>query len=84
MDAVTYTQARENFTRTMKKVCDDHAPLMITRKSDPPVVMMSLEDYLSMEETMYLMRSPANAERLHKAISEINAGKNVREHDLLS
>lgn len=84
MDAVTYTQARENFTRTMKKVCDDHAPLMITRKSEPPVVMMSLEDYSAMEETMYLMRSPANSERLSKAIDDINNGQKVREHDLLS
>ena len=84
MDAVTYTQARQNFTGTMKKVCDDHAPLIITRKSEPPVVMMSLEDYNSMEETMYLMRSPENANRLSKAISDINADQKVKSHDLLS
>lgn len=84
MDAITYTQARQNFTSTMKKVCDDHVPLIITRKSEPPVVMMSLEDYNSMEETMYLMRSPENANRLSKAISDINASQKVKTHDLLS
>ena len=84
MDAVTYTQARQNFTETMKKVCDDHAPLMITRKAEPPVVMMSLEDYNSWEETIYLMRSPANAKRLSQAISDINARQKVKAHDLLS
>jgi antitoxin YefM len=84
MDAVTYTQARQNFSATMKKVCDDHAPLIITRQSEPPVVMMSLEDYNAMEETFYLMRSPENAKRLSKAISDIKAGQKVEAHDLLS
>ena len=84
MDAITYTQARENFTGTMKRVCDDHTVLMITRKSEPPVVMMSLEDYNAWQETVYLMRSPENAKRLSKAISDINARKNVKAHDLLS
>lgn len=84
MDAITYTQARQNFTGTMKKVCDDHAPLIITRKSEPPVVMMSLEDYNSWEETIYLMRSSENATRLSKAISDINANRKVEAHDLLS
>jgi antitoxin YefM len=45
MDAITYTQARKNFAETMNKVCDDHAPLIITRQQQPPAVMMSLEDY---------------------------------------
>ncbi len=83
MDAVTYTQARQNFTGTMKKVCDDHAPLIITRKSEPPVVMISLEDYNSMEETLYLLRSPTNAAKLLKAIDDVKKGK-AEAHDLIS
>ncbi len=66
----------------MKKVCDDHAPMIITRQSEPPVVMMSLEDFNAWEETMYLLRSPANATKLLKAIDDVRKGK-VEAHDLI-
>ncbi|RLA41736.1 MAG: type II toxin-antitoxin system prevent-host-death family antitoxin, partial [Gammaproteobacteria bacterium] len=49
MDAISYTAARANLASTMEKVCMDHAPIIITRKSESPVVMMSLEDYQAME-----------------------------------
>ena len=64
MNAITYTAARENLASTMDKVCDDREPVIITRNRDQAVVMVSLEDYKAMEETAYLMRSPANARRL--------------------
>lgn len=75
MDAISYTSARANLARTMEKVCEDHAPVIITRKSESPVVMMSLEDYQAMEETTYLLRSPANARQLLESIAELEAGK---------
>jgi antitoxin YefM len=59
----------------MAHVCNDHAPIIITRKSEAPVVMMSLEDYNAMEETTYLLRSPANARNLLDSIAELEAGK---------
>ena len=71
MDAITYTQARKNFADTMNTVCQDHAPLIITRQNEKPVVMMSLEDYNAIEETVYLLRSPKNAARLAKSLKEI-------------
>lgn len=71
MDAITYTQARKNFTDTMNKVCDNHSPLIITRQNEKPVVMISLEDYNAIEETLYLLRSPKNATRLSKALIDI-------------
>ncbi|MFN9790080.1 MAG: type II toxin-antitoxin system Phd/YefM family antitoxin, partial [Holosporales bacterium] len=67
MNAVTYTQARANFSALMDRVCLDHDPVLITRQKQAPVVMMSLEDYNAIEETLYLMRNPANAARLAKA-----------------
>ena len=80
MDAISYTAARANLARTMAKVCNDHAPVIITRKSESPVVMMSLEDYQAMEETTYLLRSPANAKQLLESIAELDAGNGtVRE-----
>jgi len=63
----------------MDKVCNDHDPVIITRNRDQAVVMMSLEDYSSLEETAYLMRSPANARRLLESIAEIEKGKVVRK-----
>lgn len=74
MDAISYTAARANLASTMEKVCNDHAPVIITRKSESPVVMMSLEDYEAMEETTYLLRSPANARRLLESIAELETG----------
>lgn len=82
MDAISYTSARANLASTMKRVCADHAPVIITRKSESPVVMMSLEDYQAMEETTYLLRSPANARQLLESIAELEAGKGV-ERELI-
>jgi len=82
MDAISYTAARSNLSKTMEKVCMDHAPVIITRKNEAPVVMMSLEDYQAMEETTYLLRSPANARHLLASIAELEAGNGL-EKELL-
>ncbi len=82
MDAMSYTSARKNLAQTMERVCEDHAPVVITRKGEGAVVMMSLEDYQSLEETAYLLRSPKNAQRLLKAISELEGGGGT-ERELL-
>jgi antitoxin YefM len=74
MNAVTYSQARSNLANTMDKVCDDHSPIIITRKSQRSVVMISLEDYQALEETAYLLRSPKNARRLLESIVEPESG----------
>ena len=74
MDAISYTAARTNLAKTMEKVCNDHDKVIITREEDPPVVMLSLEDYQSMEETAYLVRSHANARLLLESIAELEAG----------
>lgn len=81
MDTITYTSARGNLAKTMKKVCEDHSPVVITRKSEKPVVMMSLEDYQALEETAYLLRSPENARRLLESIAQLESG-NGFEKDL--
>ena len=75
MDTITYTAARGNLAKTMEKVCDDHSPVIITRKTAQPVVMMSLEDFEALEETAYLLRSPKNARRLLESVAELEAGK---------
>jgi antitoxin YefM len=82
MNALTYTSLRGNLAKTMKKVCEDHDPVLITRKKSEAIVMLSLEDFESMCETSYLLQSPKNAERLLASIEELNAGKGV-ERELL-
>lgn len=75
MDAITYTTARANLANTMDRVCNDHEALIITRNGEQSVVMLSLEDYKGLEETAYLLRTPANARRLLGAMAQLNAGK---------
>lgn len=82
MDAITYTSARANLAKTMDRVCNDHEPLIITRSGEQSVVMLALDDFKSLEETAYLLRSPANARRLLTAVQELEAGKGkVRKLD---
>ena len=77
MTAISYPAARENLAATMDKVCDDHAPIVITRNREQAVVMMSLADYEALEETAYLLKSPKNAKRIMSAIAQLDAGKGV-------
>lgn len=78
MDTITYSSARSNLAKTMKKICDDHSPVIITQETESPVVMMSLEDYQALEETAYLLRSPKNARRLLESISQLEMGRTRR------
>ena len=75
MDAITYSAARANLASTMDRVCNDHEALIITRSGEQSVVMLSLEDFTSLEETAYLLRSPANARRLLSAVDLLASGK---------
>ena len=74
MATITYSEARSKLAETMEKVCDDHAPIIITRKNSRSVVMISLDDYEALEETSFLLRSPKNARRLLESIAELESG----------
>ena len=82
MKAISYTAARQNLAKTMENVCKDHAPVIVTRKSTDSVVIMSLEDYESLAETAYLLRSPKNTKRLIESIVQLEDGKGS-ERELL-
>jgi antitoxin YefM len=75
MKAITYTAVRETLADTMQRVCEDHDPVVITRRRDQAVVMIALADYEALEETAYLLRSPKNARRLRSAIEQLRAGR---------
>jgi antitoxin YefM len=82
MDSITYTAARAGLAKTMNHVCESHDPVIITRSGQESVVMLSLEDYKSLEETAYLLRSPKNARRLLESISQLESGRGA-ERDLI-
>ena len=77
MHAITYTTVRANLASVMDRVCNDHEALIITRNGEQAVVMLSLEDYKALEETSYLLRTPANARRLLAAVTQLAANNGV-------
>lgn len=77
MRTLSSTELRQNLSSVMDQVNDDHEPVIVTRAKGKPVVMVSLEDWASMDETTYLLASPANKAALLEAIAEVNQGKVV-------
>jgi len=75
MNAMSVTELRKNLAAAIDRVTADHDYTIITREGGKPAaVLMSLEDFASLQETEYLLRSPANAARLREAIAELDAG----------
>ncbi|WP_410498435.1 type II toxin-antitoxin system Phd/YefM family antitoxin [Chitinibacter sp. S2-10] len=77
MQALTYSYTRANLAEVMRKVNEDHAPVIVTTQRGEPVVIMALSDYEALEETAYLTRSPANAKALDESIAQIRQGRTV-------
>ncbi|MDA3851695.1 MAG: type II toxin-antitoxin system prevent-host-death family antitoxin [Spirochaetaceae bacterium] len=75
MEAVNYTDLRQHLKSHMDKVYQDHEPLIITRKDNQNVVLISLEDYNSLTETQYLLSSENNAKRLLRSLNDARNGK---------
>jgi len=74
MAHVSYSQLRKNLASYMEAVCDDHAPLFVTRQNARSVVLMSEDDYEGLIETVHLLKSPANAARLLRSIKDADEG----------
>ncbi len=75
MDTLNYTNVRADLARTMDRVNDDRTPIVITRQRGRSAVLMSLEDYNSLTETMHLLRSPRNTARLAESMAQANKGR---------
>jgi antitoxin YefM len=75
MSHVSYSELRSNLASCMEKVCDDRAPLVVTRQNARSVVIMSEQDYDGLMETVHLLKSPANAARLLRSIKDADRGK---------
>ncbi|RXK34077.1 prevent-host-death family protein [Arsenophonus endosymbiont of Bemisia tabaci Asia II 3] len=77
MKTVNYTEARQNLTSIMNDTIDDRVPVLITRQKGVPCVLLSLDEFQSLEETAHLLRSPVNARHLLDSIDELNSGKTI-------
>ena len=81
MQAILYTEARNNFKTIIGKVCDDYDAFIISTKDKKTAVLMSYEEYSAMKETMYLLSSKTNRDRLNDAVDQID-NLNFTKHDL--
>jgi antitoxin YefM len=79
--SITASEARKNLFPLIEKVNDDRAPIHITSRNGN-AVLISEEDFTSWQETIYLLRSPANARRLAESIAEAEAGR-AEVHELI-
>jgi antitoxin YefM len=79
MDAVSYSDLRQNLKRYLDKVYSDNDPMIITRKNNENLVLLSVEEYNSLVETNYLMGNEANAKHLLKSIRQERTGKAIKK-----
>jgi antitoxin YefM len=82
MRSTSLSDFRRNLATWLTRVGEDHDALRITRRSKPAVVLMSLEDFASYEETRYLLSNPHNAESLLKAVRDLDNERGGRERRL--
>jgi antitoxin YefM len=75
MQAVLYSQARNNLRDIINQVCDNFEEFIITTKEKQSVVLISQDEYNSMKETLYLLSSKNNRDRLLDAVEEIESSK---------
>ncbi|MEA3491397.1 MAG: type II toxin-antitoxin system prevent-host-death family antitoxin [Campylobacterota bacterium] len=75
MQVVNFTEARNNLKSLFDDVYHNYEDVIVNRKNGENVVIISLDKYNSLNETEYLMRSPANKERLLKSITSLREGQ---------
>lgn len=82
MNATTVNEAKNNLERLIEQVTVDAEPTIICGDQGQKAVLLSLEEYNSWQETLYLLANPANAEHLRRSIAEAKAGKTL-ERELI-
>lgn len=82
MRTMSYSESRKNYARVLDLVVDEREEVVITRAGHEAAVIVSLHEYESLKETAYLMRSPANAQRLRDSIEILESGRG-EVHELI-
>lgn len=77
MVVVSFTDARKHLKSILDRVTEDRDATVITRRDSDDAVVMSLDTYNSMMETMYLLRSPANARHIEESLAQFEQGQTV-------
>jgi len=80
VDHVTLTDLRANMAKHFDKLEEDRTELVVTRQNHEPLVIMPLAELEGLRETLHLLSTPANAERLRQSIAELDAGKGVERN----
>lgn len=74
---MSYTEARQNLASVLDRAVHDREPVIITRRGSPNAVVLAEDEYRSLMETVYLLRTPANARRIFDAIDEADRGEGI-------
>lgn len=82
MKAISFSKTRRNLSATMIQTVEDKAPVLITRQNGESFVLISLEEYNSLAETAWLLRSPKNARRLMDSIESLRSS-NGTDRDII-
>lgn len=77
MRVISFSEARKHLKSVLDRVNDDASATIVTRRDADDAVVMSLDYYNSLMETVYLLKSPANAAHLAQSIAQYKAGKTV-------
>ena len=79
MNIITDVDLRKNLADAFDKINENHSPILITRKNGEHAVLMSLKDYNTMIETVYLLGNAKNAQRLHQSFKNAKTHKMVKK-----
>ncbi len=74
MEAVNYSDLRQNLKKYLDSVFNDHEPLIVTRKNNENVVILSIEDFNALNETQYLLSTNNNTDHLQKSLTQLRSG----------
>ena len=79
MQAISYSEVRKNFKKYLDEVYNNHDPLIITRKNNENLIVISLDDYNSLSETQYLLLSENNRNHLVSSLKKLRSNQGIKK-----